>query len=132
MTQPFPMTATAVALTLAAGAVGGPLAQVFDEMALVMALLGGLGGAVRFLALRWSVGRKRGAVAMALDFVAMIAIGAGMAFGIGVLAPPILRGMLDLQLAPDGGAVKALASCGFLIGLVQERVLALVGLGSEK
>lgn len=103
----------ALGAAAAAGA-GGPLAQVFSELALVMAIMGLAGGGVRGLSLRlpWR------------EWLRGCAVGSGLAFGFGVLAPPILAGQLGIEVVPDGPTVPALAASAFVIGFLQDVVTA--------
>lgn len=82
--------------------------SIFNERGLLLAFFGALGGAVRSAALRttWREGLR------------VMFIGGATAFGVGVLAPYILRPWLgDL---PEGiaGALGTLCAAAFLIGLM--------------
>lgn len=101
-----------IAATVLSAAAGGPLMQVFNELGLVMALTGALGGLARSLAIR-TTWREAGIGAL---------FGALMAFGIGVLAPPLLAKMFETDLGPDAASIPVLAASGFLIGFLQDHV----------
>lgn len=86
----------------------GELNDIFNERGLVLGVLGALGGAVRSAALKttWREG------------VRVIFIGGVLAFGVGALAPYLLRGWIgDLpeELAQTLGIIGAAA---FLTGLM--------------
>ena len=90
---------------------GGPLAEVFNELALVLALMGAAGGATRGLALRlqWR------------EVLRGIALGALLASGVGVLLPHVLGPWLGPDLPVT---VPALAACAYLVGFMQDAVIA--------
>lgn len=82
--------------------------QIFNERSLLLAFFGALGGAVRSAVLRttWREG------------IRVIFIGATTAFGVGALAPFLLRpwiGELPLDMV---GALGTLCSAAFILGLV--------------
>lgn len=104
---------SAVAFAAAGGAaavVGGPLMQVFNEMALVMAITGALGGACRSMALHQSF----------KDTVGSALFGALIAFGVGLMAPKIVEKAIDIEIGPDTFSAPMLASSGFLLALGQD------------
>jgi hypothetical protein len=82
--------------------------QVFSSQNALLAFFGAMGGAVRSAVLKttWKEGLR------------VIFIGSATAFGVGVLAPVILKPWIgDL---PDGleGALGTLCASAFLIGLI--------------
>lgn len=82
--------------------------NIFNERGALLALFGALGGAVRSAALKttWREGLR------------VMFIGSATAFGVGVLAPYLLRPWIgDL---PEGmsGALGTLCASAFLIGLM--------------
>lgn len=84
------------------------LHHIFNERAALLAFFGALGGAVRSAALKttWREGMR------------VIFIGSATAFGVGVLAPFLLRPWIgDL---PEGmtGALGTLCASAFMIGLI--------------
>lgn len=87
--------------------------SIFNERAAILAFFGALGGAVRSAVLRttWR------------ESLRVMFVGSGMAFGVGVLAPFLLRPWLgDL---PEGmaGALGTLCATAFLIGLLSVTVI---------
>jgi drug/metabolite transporter (DMT)-like permease len=99
--------------------------NIFNERGLLLAFFGALGGAVRSAALKttWREGLR------------VMFIGSSTAFGVGVLAPFLLRPWIgDL---PDGmaGALGTLCAAAFLIGLMAvtliERMAAGKSVGPE-
>ena len=109
-------TALAAAGMMIAGAAGGPLSQVFNELALVLALNGAAGGLACAMINRrpWR-----------LIIVATI-LGAVFAFGFGQMAPQIVTSLLGVDFGPEGATVPALAAGAFLIGLMQDRLIDLI------
>lgn len=95
----------------------GPLAEIFGQLGLLMALMGALGGGTRALAIKssWRAGLRASL------------LGALLAFGLGVISPPILEKVLGLALTPDTSAVQLLAASAFLVGFLQERILHVLG-----
>jgi hypothetical protein len=104
-------TAVATGGAAVAALAGGPLAEVFNEMALVLALMGAAGGATRGLALRlaWR------------EVLRGVFLGALLATGGGVLLPHLLGPWLGPDLAVT---VPALAACAYLVGFLQDTVIA--------
>jgi hypothetical protein len=99
--------------------------SIFNERGVILAFFGALGGAVRSAALKtsWREGLR------------VMFIGSSTAFGVGVLAPHLLRPWIgDL---PDGmaGALGTLCAAAFLIGLMAvtliERMAAGKSIGPE-
>lgn len=96
----------------------GVAGQIFNERGALLSFFGALGGAVRWAALKttWREGLR------------VVFIGSATAFGVGVLAPHLLKPWIgDL---PEGrhGALGTLCSAAFLVGLIAvtwiERVIA--------
>ena len=92
----------------ARGCVLSDWGQIFNERGMLLVFFGALGGAVRSAALKttWREG------------IRVMFIGGATAFGVGVLAPHILRPWIgDL---PDGmaGALGTLCAAAFLVGLM--------------
>lgn len=103
-------TATVAAVgTIAAAATGGELAQVFNELWLVLAIMGAFGGLTHGLALRlpWR------------EVARGLAIGALLASGFGVFGPMAVANAFGLDAVADASSVKALAAAAFLIGFGQ-------------
>jgi hypothetical protein len=90
---------------------GGPLQQVFNELALVLVLMGAGGGATRGLAIRlpWQ------------EVLRGIVLGGLLAGGLGVLTPHILRPWIGTDALIT---VPALAAGAFLVGFLQDVVIA--------
>lgn len=105
---------TAAIIGAASVATAGPLYQVFNELGLVLALMGAIGGALH--ALRHDVPWRAA--------IKPMITGAILAFGVGVISAPLLAQMLGIEVSPGSNSVPVLASGAFLIGLMQERVLA--------
>ncbi len=82
--------------------------QVFDEQGVLMAFFGALGGAVRSAALKttWREGLR------------VVFIGSATAFGVGVLAPFVLRPYIGDIPADMAGAMGTLCASAFVVGLV--------------
>jgi len=94
-----------------AAAAGGPLEQVFNELGLVLVIMGAAGGATRGLAVRLAlveVGRG-------------VLLGGLLAGGLGVLLPHILRPWIGADALIT---VPMLAACAFLAGFLQDVVLS--------
>lgn len=111
------MTGHNTSAALAAGvavAAAGPLAQVLNELAAVMAIMGAAGGLTWGLANRLSLRETaRG-----------LCIGALIAFGFGALAPHMVQWATGIEFQPGGASVNLLASCAFFLGMAQDMVLA--------
>lgn len=91
----------------------GDWSSIFNERGALLAFFGALGGAVRSAALKttWREGMR------------VVFIGSATAFGVGVLAPHILRPWIgDL---PEGmaGALGTLCAAAFLLGLMAVTVI---------
>lgn len=111
-------TTVAVVGAIGAGAAGGPLAEVFNELALVLALMGAAGGMTRGIANRlpWrEVGRGT-------------FLGALIAFGMGALSPSIVESLFQIN---PGTTIPVLAASSFLIGFGQDVVIAFLKRGAK-
>lgn len=99
----------------------GPLAEVFGQLGLLMALMGAFGGATRAIALKmpWS------------QVARPTILGALLAFGLGVLAPPIMERVIGIVPAPDTPAIPMLAAAAYLIGFMQGRVVGFLEKGKR-
>lgn len=86
----------------------GIFSEIFNERGALLALFGALGGAVRSATLK--TGWKEG--------VRVMFIGSGTSFGVGVLAPMLLRPWIGDLPADVSGALGTLCAASFLIGLV--------------
>jgi len=84
------------------------LAEVFNQRAAILTFFGALGGSVRAAVLKttWREGLR------------VIFVGGAVSFGVGVLAPVIMKPWIGE--IPDGmaGALGTLTAASFLIGLV--------------
>lgn len=109
-------TVLAAAGAVIAGAAGGPLAQVFNELALVLALNGAMGG------LAWGMINRR---PWRLILVATV-LGAVFAFGFGQVSPQIVANLWGVDFGPEGITVPVLAACAFVIGLMQDRLIDII------
>lgn len=98
------------------------LLEVFNQRAVVLTFFGMLGGSVRAAVLKttWQEG------------VRVIFVGGAVAFGIGVLAPVLMKpwiGEIPDQMA---GALGTLTATAFLIGLVAVTIVERVISGPTK
>lgn len=85
-----------------------PMQQIFSESNLVLAIFGAMGGLVRSAALRTTW----------LEGLRVTFIGSLFAFGVGTLAPYLLRPWIG-ELPPGASqALGFLTACAFLIGLL--------------
>lgn len=84
------------------------LSQIFNERGALLAFFGALGGAVRSAALKttWREGLR------------VIFIGSCTSFGVGVLAPTLLRPWIGDLPEEMAGALGTLCAAAFLVGLV--------------
>lgn len=82
--------------------------QVFSERGLALAFFGALGGAVRSAAIKttWREG------------IRVVFIGAATAFGIGVLAPVVLKPWIGDLPTGMQGTLGTLCASSFIVGLV--------------
>ena len=96
----------------------GVLGQIFNERGVLLTFFGALGGAVRWAALKttWREGLR------------VVFIGSATAFGVGVLAPHLLRPWIGELPEGMAGALGTLCAASFLVGLIAvtwiERVIA--------
>lgn len=120
--QDVTQTDVAVFGTLVALLTSGPLAEVFGQLGLLMALMGALGGATRAIAIKvpW------------VEVIRPTLLGALLAFGLGVIAPPILERVAGIVATPDTPAIQMLAASSYLIGFMQIRVIALLEKGKPR
>lgn len=82
--------------------------QIFSDIALALAFFGGLGGAVRAMVLktRWA------------ETARVMSVGAATAFGLGTLAPMILKPIIG-DLPPEiSGHLGTLCATAFVVGLI--------------
>lgn len=105
-----------------AATTGGPLAEVFNETALVLAIMGGFGGMTRGLAVRLS----RREVARG------VFLGGLLAFGFGVLSPELLYRLFALEVAAGTPAIPVLAATAFIIGFAQELLITWMATKQKK
>jgi hypothetical protein len=112
---------TVAAATAGAAIVGGPLSQVLNELALVMAIMGAAGG------LTWGIANRY----HWRDTGRGLVLGALMAFGFGLASPGILQGWIGISFAPGGTSASWLASCAFVLGMLQDWVIAFVRRGQR-
>lgn len=100
----------AVGAVVAAGA-GGPLSEVFNELALVMAIMGAAGGLTRGLAIRlpWR------------EVVLGSALGCLIASGFGVLAPHIVKNLFGIDAG--GSTARVMAASAYIMGFGQDVVI---------
>lgn len=97
----------------AAVTVIGPFAEVFDQMGLLLFVMGALGGLTAHFAVRLPF---KTAFWPAL-------VGGLLGFGLALVAPPILKSMLGVELMIEGGSARGMAACAYLVGVLHERVL---------
>ncbi|WP_170759999.1 hypothetical protein [Ruegeria lacuscaerulensis] len=87
--------------------------EIFNERGAILAIFGALGGAVRSAALKttWKEGMR------------VVFIGSVFSFGVGALAPFLLRPWVG-EL-PDGmaGALGTLCAAAFLVGLLSVTII---------
>ena len=106
-----PNTSAAIMIGAMSSTVSGPLFQVFDELALVMAVLGGLGGLCRGVAVVGTPVRET---------LRSVFLGALLAFGVGVFSPSIVSRLIGVDVSGIADALPLLAASSFLIGLLQD------------
>lgn len=82
--------------------------EIFNERGALLAFFGALGGAVRSAAIKttWREG------------VRVIFIGSATSFGVGVLAPTLLKPWIGELPEEMAGALGTLCAAAFLVGLV--------------
>lgn len=97
--------------------------EVFNERGVLLAIFGALGGAVRSATLKtgWREGLR------------VVFVGSGTSFGVGALAPVILRTWIGDLPEHLSGTLGTLCAASFLVGLVAvtliERVISDAGSG---
>lgn len=82
--------------------------EIFNERGALLAFFGALGGAVRSAALK--TGWK--------ESLRVVFIGSGTSFGVGVLAPVVLRPWIGDLPDEMSGTLGTLCASAFLVGLV--------------
>lgn len=100
---------------------GGLFWQIFNERGALLTFFGALGGAVRSAALKttWREGLR------------VVFIGGATSFGVGVLAPHVLRPWIG-DLPPElEGALGTLCALAFLIGLMAITIIERLLSGPE-
>jgi len=107
-------TLGATAAAAIAVAAAGPLAQVLNELAAVMAIMGACGGLTWGLANRLSL----------RDTMRGLVLGALMAFGFGMASPHAVQWATGIEFEAGGSSVNWLASCAFFLGMAQDLILA--------
>ncbi|WIY52468.1 hypothetical protein O9Z70_13520 [Devosia sp. YIM 151766] len=82
--------------------------EIFNERGALLAFFGALGGAVRSATLKttWREGMR------------VVFIGSGTSFGVGVLAPVVLRPWIGDLPEEMTGALGTLCAAAFLVGLI--------------
>jgi len=94
----------------------GPFAEVFNEAGLLMFVMGLLGGLTGHLGIKLQIKTAwRPAI-----------VGGLIGFGLGVVAPPLLKAFLEVDLLADTTA-RGLAAVTYIVGMMHERILAYVG-----
>ena len=110
-----PNTSVAIMIGALSTTVSGPLYQIFDELALVMAVLGGMGGLCRAVAIKGTPWR---------EVLRSVFLGSLLAFGVGVFSPAIVSRMLGIDITGLDDILPLLAASSFLIGLLQDIFMA--------
>lgn len=82
--------------------------EIFNERGALLAFFGALGGAVRSATLKttWREG------------IRVVFIGSGTSFGVGVLAPVLLKPWIGKLPDEMSGALGTLCAASFLVGLI--------------
>ena len=102
-----------VVVATVAPTAGGAMAQVFNEMMLMMGIMGGLGGLL--FALLGNVKLRQ--------VIRNMATGAITAAGLGEIAPWLAARVFDLDLSDGAARPATMAGIAFLVGFAQERLL---------
>jgi drug/metabolite transporter (DMT)-like permease len=120
-THPITSTVGAIGTTLAAtvgSALGpiepGPISEVFNELGLVLAIMGALGGAT------FSIANRRPYREISRGVI----LGALIAFGLGAISPIILEKMIGIEPTAGAASVPLLAGAAYFIGFAQETFIA--------
>lgn len=82
--------------------------EIFNERGVLLAFFGALGGAVRSATLKTSW----------RESLRVVFIGSGTSFGVGVLAPVVLRPWIGELPEHLSGTLGTLCAASFLIGLI--------------
>lgn len=116
------VTAVAAFGAVAAAATAGPLTEVFNELGLVLALMGGFGGVTRGLAIRlaWR------------EIVRGVILGGLFGFGFGVVSPDIVHRLFDVAIEPGTPAIPAMAAGAFIVGFMQDVVIDWLSKGGKR
>lgn len=106
---------------VAAAATAGPLTEVFNELGLVLAIMGCVGGVTRGLAIRlaWR------------EIIRGIVLGGLFGFGFGVIAPDIVNRMFNVVVEPGTPAIPAMAAAAFIVGFMQDVVIGWLSKGGK-
>lgn len=105
-------TAAAGLGTATAALAGGPLAQVFGELAIVQAIMG-FGGAIAM-----AIHRKEPIKVTGISGF----LGAVLAVGLGVLSEAVLHSVLGIEVGENVSSAQASAAYSFAIGLAQRPI----------
>lgn len=101
----------AIMAALSVAAVG-PFAQVFDELGLLLFVMGLLGGITGHFSVK---------LPLKTAWVPAL-VGGLLGFGLGIIAPPLLKGALSVDIVADGSP-RGLAAVAYVVGIAHERVL---------
>lgn len=95
-----------------ASMMSGALLQVFDDVGLMLAIMGGLGGLVTalFNKVPWKGGLRS------------MALGALIGFGGGLAGPVLLKHAVGIDLIVDTSTYRGLGVSAFFMGWGQERI----------
>lgn len=89
------------------------ISQVFNERGALLTFFGALGGAVRSAALKTTW----------MDGVRVVFLGGATAFGVGVLAPVLLKPWIGDLPGDLAGALGTLCAAAFVIGLMSVTIV---------
>lgn len=92
----------------------GPLAEVFDQLGALLFIFGVLGGITGHLSLKLPLA----------SIWRPALLGGVLGFCMGVIAPPIIKGMLGVDLIVNDGSSRGMAGIAYVIGVIHERILA--------
>lgn len=107
-------TIATASLTAGAAAMGGPISQVFSELALMTAIMGAGGGLTLGLATKGTPWR---------DVARGVALGALLAGGFGVIAPWVVSKWMQIPIDTANPNPSIFGACSFVIGLAQDFIL---------